>query len=118
LVQINISTRHGQISDETQATIIGKIEKLPRIFERVSRADVTIDLEKRDHPSVEIRASVDHSDGFVARADSGNVISVVESAVHKLEQQLRKHKEKYIARRGDTVRKAEPALQPDDDDLE
>ena len=36
MVQINISTRHGHISDETQEKINEKLEKLPRIYDRIS----------------------------------------------------------------------------------
>jgi len=113
-VQISISTRHGHISDETQALITGKIEKLPRIFERLSRAEVIVDLERRDAPEVEVNLSVQHSEGFVAKTGGPNLLAAIDAAIHKLEQQLRKHKEKYITRRTNTGKRAEPAATPAD----
>ena len=47
-VQIKIATRHGTLSGETQSKVIAKLERLPRIFERLSAIEVTVDLEHRD----------------------------------------------------------------------
>jgi putative sigma-54 modulation protein len=99
LVQINISTRHGHVSAETRQWITAKLEKLPRLFERLTAAQVIIDLEREENRKVEIRLSAEHADDFVATAESGDLLGLIDIAVRKLEQQLRKHKEKYIARR-------------------
>ena len=98
-VQINISTRHGHVSAETRQWITAKLEKLPRLYERLTAAQVTIDLEREDNRKVEMRLSAEHADDFVATAESGDLLGLIDTAVRKLEQQLRKHKEKYIARR-------------------
>ena len=47
-VQMNISIRHGHVSDATQAMIREKLEKLTRLYDRISAIEVTIDLEHRD----------------------------------------------------------------------
>jgi len=121
-VQTNISTRHGQISTTTQEKITSKLEKLTRIYDRVNSAEVTIDLEQEDAPKVEITLSVIHGDGFVATVDpsnfnSGNLMGQIDKAVHKLETQLRKHKEKYITRRS-SGRKTHEALESGEADTE
>ena len=53
-MQINISTRHGDLSDPAKQKIRDKVEKLGKFIERVSRIDVTVDLEKADVPAVDI----------------------------------------------------------------
>ncbi len=93
-MQIRISTRHGSVSDATQEKITAKVEKLTRFFERLSEISVTVDLEHRDAPSVDIRVSAEHKHDFVATAKSEELMAALDSALHKLEQQLRKYKEK------------------------
>jgi ribosome-associated translation inhibitor RaiA len=65
-VQINISARHGHLSAGTQEKITEKVEKLGRYFDRMTAILVTINLEHRESPQVEIRVSVEHSEALVA----------------------------------------------------
>ena len=101
-MQVNISARHGHLSADTQEKITEKVEKLRRLFDRVSAIEVTADLEHRESPSVEVRVSVEHTDDFVASGTAATVIAALDEVVHKVEQQLRKHKEK---RRGHRAQK-------------
>ena len=95
-VQISISTRHGRISDETHARIVEKIGKLERLSERLQTAEVTIDLERRDLPSVDLRVTAKQV--FVAASQKPELLAAVDEAVEKVEQQLRKHKDKLQER--------------------
>lgn len=98
-MQINISTRHGQLSAATQEKITEKVSKLTRYHERISAAVVTVDLNGEDHVAVEIQITVDRAGRFVASDNSGTLMTSVDASVHKLEQQLKKHKEKFTDRR-------------------
>ena len=93
-MQVNISARHGNLGSATQDKIIDKVDKLRRFFDRVTAIVVTVDLEHRDSPSVEIRVSAEHTTDFIAREEAGELFAGLDAAIHKLEQQLRKHKEK------------------------
>lgn len=97
-MQIEISIRHGHVSEETQATIEAKVEKLTRFFDRISAIEVTIDLEHPPTPSVDLRVSAKHKHDFVATQQSDNLMAAVDNVVEKMEQQLRKHKEKVQTR--------------------
>jgi len=97
-VQINISTRHGSVSDATREKIVEKVDKLTRYFERLTAIDVTVDLERRDEPSVDLRVSAEHKHDFVAEAQAGELLAALDLAIHKLEQQLRKYKQKIQER--------------------
>jgi putative sigma-54 modulation protein len=92
-VQINISIRHGHISDATEAVIREKLEKLTRLYDRVSAVELTADMEHRDQPTVDLKVSAKKHD-FVAVAQADNLLAALDDAVDKMEQQLRKHKEK------------------------
>ena len=93
-MQIRIATRHGTISGETQSKVIAKLERLPRIFERLSAIEVTVDLERRDEPAVDVRVSAEHKHDFVASHQGEELIGALDHVIHKLEQQLRKYKQK------------------------
>jgi len=97
-VQIRISTRHGSISDNTRARITAKVEKLARLFDRLSAIEVTIDLGHPDQRSVDLRVSAEHKHDFVATSQSEDLMGSIDQVTHKLEQQLRKYKEKIQAR--------------------
>ncbi len=100
-MQIRISTRHGNVSDATQEKITAKVERLGRIFDRLSEITVTVDLERRDAPSVDLRVSAEHKHDFVAAAQGEELMAALDLAMHKLEQQLRKYKEKIQGRHRD-----------------
>jgi putative sigma-54 modulation protein len=95
-VQIKISARHGHLSDATQDFIRDKTNKLLHIFQRLTMIDVTVDLQldEKDEKSVEFVVSAEHKHDFVARAKHKDILAAVELVLDKLEQQVRKYKEK------------------------
>ena len=93
MVQMNTSIRHGHVSDATQAVIREKLEKLTRLYDRISAIEITVDLEHRDQPAVDLKVSAKKHD-FVAAVQAENLLAAVDAAADKMEQQLRKHKEK------------------------
>jgi putative sigma-54 modulation protein len=93
-VQIQISTRHGHVSDDTQAKIQGKVERLSRYFERLTTIEVLLDMEHEGAPRVDVKVSAEHKHDFVATAAAENVLAAVDLVVEKMEQQLRKYKER------------------------
>ena len=93
-MQIKISARHGHLSDETQAKVQEKLEKLSRFYDRLTAIDVTVDLEHRDAPDVDLRVSADHKHDFVAVCRSMELMTSIDDVVEKMEQQLRKYKKK------------------------
>lgn len=92
-MQINISTRHGHLSGETQAKVVEKLEKLPRLYDRVTAIEAIVDLEHRESPGVELKISAKGKD-FVATSQTVDLLASVDDVIEKMEQQLRKHKDK------------------------
>ena len=74
-MQISISARHGDLSGATQEKINEKVAKLTRYFDRVTGIQVTVDLEHREAPLVEVCVSAEHTADFVA-SDSSRRASV------------------------------------------
>jgi putative sigma-54 modulation protein len=97
-VQVKISTRHGHLSAQTQAKIQEKVAKLTRFHDRVTMAEITVDLENEARPTAEIEISAEKAGRFVASEAGEQLMAVIDAVVHKVEQQLRKHKEKVTDR--------------------
>jgi putative sigma-54 modulation protein len=93
-VQINISARHGHLSPATQERMKEKVDAVRKFYDRLTSIQVIVDLSHKDSPSVEITANAEHHDTFVALSQSDSVLAALDGAVDKLEQQLRKHKER------------------------
>ncbi len=100
LVKIEISAKHGQMTDTVHQTIQKKVEKLPRYFDRTTGAVVLVDLANPDAPKVELKVSAEETEDFYAADSASNIISALDSVIHKVERQLRKHKEKLTDHRG------------------
>lgn len=115
-MQVSISARHGHLSAGTQERITEKVEKLRRLLDRVSAIQVTVDLEHEDSPAVELQVSAEHSEDFVATEQAATVYAALDGAIHKIEQQLRKHKEKRITGHRTPGRKQmEAGIEPEGD---
>jgi putative sigma-54 modulation protein len=113
-VQINISTRHGHVSESTQAALREKFERLNRLYDRVSSIELTIDLEHPDAPAVDLKVSAKKHE-FVATGQSDNLVASVDVVIEKMEQQLRKHKERVQDRhRGAGHRQTELPSAPEE----
>lgn len=119
-VQTTVTTRHGHLTETTQERVISKADKLQRFFDRLTAIEVIVDLKESSKPRVDIKVSAEHKHDFMAHHQSDNLMTSVESTVQKLEQQLKKYKQKLLDRHRDAeVKRIEPgANDPDTDDVE
>ena len=108
-MQVNVSARHGSLTTHDQEVIREKVEKVRRLYDRVNAIDVTVDFQHQEKPHVEINVSAEQSPDFVASAEATNVISALDSSIQKVEQQLRKHKEKLTGHKKAGVKHITPA---------
>lgn len=106
-MQVNISARHGHLSAESQEKIKDKVGKLQRFFDRVTAIEVTLNLEHNDSPEAEVSVSVEHKDRFIGTEKAGNLMAALDGAIRKVEQQLRKHKEKLKGHRSQHLGRVE-----------
>jgi putative sigma-54 modulation protein len=97
-VQIEISTRHGNLASDQQVYVREKAEKLLKYFARIMAIEVAVDHLKHEW-QVEILVSAEHKHDFVATEVGPTPQAAVDQCVHKIEQQLRKYKEKVQERR-------------------
>lgn len=98
-MQIQVQARHGSLADATRQKIADKVEKLGRFIERVSSIDVMVDLEKADQPIVEVVVATELKKDFRADYSSGDLWGCLDQTIDKIEQQMRKFKEKMTDHR-------------------
>ena len=112
-MQVSIAVRHGHLSEASQEKLKEKVEKIGRYFDRLMSIEVVVELKNEHIPEVEIMVSAEHKHDFVAHDKADKLFAAVDSAVQKIEQQLRKYKEKLQKRH----RKAEQRRQDHAEDL-
>ena len=106
-MQIEIATRHGVLGPVEQAYVQEKAEKLVKYFGRLMAVEVAVDHVKHAW-NVEIRVSAEHKHDFVAACRSMELMASIDDLIEKMEQQLRKYKQKVQDRhRGPGHRQAE-----------
>lgn len=99
-MQIAISTRHGSLGPDQQAYLHEKAEKLLKYFGRLMAIEVAVEHLKHAW-QVEILVSAEHKHDFVAVEQGPIPEAAMDLCVHKIEQQLRRYKERVQKHRGD-----------------
>ena len=112
-MQIEISTRHGHLSDGSQERIKAKAEKLLKIFDRLTAIEFILDLTDPANSRVDLKVSAEHKHDFVAHHESDNLMGSVDAVLHRLEQQLRKYKEKVQERHRNSDPRRRDAMSPE-----
>lgn len=99
-MQVAVTCKHGTISPDVQEYLRSKSEKLLNYFERVTSIHVTVSFDKT-RCRVEILVDAEHKHDFVAHDEGDQVTSTFDVVLHKMEQQIRKYKEKLQDHRGE-----------------
>ena len=89
-----ITGKHIEITDAIRTHAEEKTGKLPRYFSNINQVEVIIDGGNGGGPGVEIIARGEHSNVFIARESGEDMYACIDLAVHKLEKQLRRKKQK------------------------
>ena len=98
-MEIKVNAKNGDLTDSIKEMMRSKASKLPRFFDRTTGIQVLADLKNNDSPKVEIIVSAEETSDFFASDTGSNVIKALDSAISKVEQQLKKHKEKLTEHR-------------------
>jgi putative sigma-54 modulation protein len=90
----NIAGKHIEITDAIRAHAQEKTSKLPKFYNSINQVEVVIDGNDGGNISVEIIARGEHSNVFVVTEKGSDAYACIDVAVHKLERQLKRKKEK------------------------
>lgn len=99
-MQVQISTRHGSLERDQHDYIHAKAEKLLKYFNRLMAIEVATEHLKHSW-LVEILISAEHKHDFVAKEEGPTPESAMDACAHKIEQQLRRYKERVQDHKGD-----------------
>ncbi|RKY09946.1 MAG: ribosome-associated translation inhibitor RaiA [Planctomycetota bacterium] len=86
--------KHIEITEALRAHAQEKGEKLPRYYNSINHIEVVIEGNDGGKPSVEIIVHAEHSKDFVVKESGEDMYACIDVAMHKLERQLRRKKEK------------------------
>lgn len=111
-MEIKVTSRHGTIKAEAEEHIRRKSEKLLTYFERVTQIEITVDFE-HDDVKVELVVDTEHKHDFVASSEGDTVTTVFDATLSKMEQQIRRYKDKVQNHRRDTPMSGRPDLESD-----
>ncbi len=92
-MHVEITSRHGTLKDDVRAYMGEKVEKLLTYFERITHINVTVSFDN-SHAKVEILVDAEHKHDFVAHDKDDQAQIAFDKALHKIEQQIHKYKEK------------------------
>lgn len=92
-VLIDVTTRHGHISDGMRDYATKKAEKLTRFHDRISRIQVLLDDPKGER-EVEMIVHIDSGSTLVGKERAGAFHEAVDLLVEKMERQIKKDKER------------------------
>ncbi len=91
-MEINVTFRHSEPSSDIRQHILEKIQKLSKYFIKPTMAHVTLNTEGTRHTT---EISLSENDAvFNAHDTTHDIYSSVDSALDKIEVQLKKYKEK------------------------
>ncbi len=89
-----ITGKHIDITQAIRNHAEQKTSKLPKYYSSINQIEVILDGSSGGSTSVQIIARGEHSNIFIVNETDEDAYKCIDIAVHKLERQLRKKKEK------------------------
>ncbi|MBL7220691.1 MAG: ribosome-associated translation inhibitor RaiA [Phycisphaerae bacterium] len=92
-MNIVIEARHMEVTDSLRQYVESKAEKLPKYYDNLHSIEITLDMEA-DQPMTEILVHAGRKSTFVASARNEDMYACVDQCMHKIAEQLRRHKDR------------------------
>lgn len=86
--------KHIEITDAIRTHTRERVEKLPRYFNSITQIEVLVEGNAGVQQSVEVIVHAEHNERLIAKESGTDLYACIDLAIHKLEYQLRKIKEK------------------------
>ncbi|HEY3241777.1 MAG TPA: ribosome-associated translation inhibitor RaiA [Phycisphaerae bacterium] len=97
-MQLSVTGRHVEITDEVKRYAQDKALKLPKYFDRIQAIEIVLGHESGQF-SVEFIVNTEGRRLFVAHELGPDTFALIDAAVDKLERQLTRHKERVRNRK-------------------
>ncbi len=92
-MQIRVTGRHVNVTDDVRDYVQDKANKLPRFYDRIHAIEVVLGRESEQF-TAEMIVRADRKHTFVASETGPDTFALIDFLVEKLERQLTRHKEK------------------------
>jgi putative sigma-54 modulation protein len=89
-----ITGKHIEITEAIRTHAKDKADKLPRFFNQISHVEVVVDASSGKMTDVEVIVRAEHFPDVVASESGSDAYTCLDAAMHKMERQLKKIKEK------------------------
>jgi len=99
MVNVSVVARHMEVTEAMRSYAEEKVAKLPRLYNGLQSVVVTFDRDAGES-TLEIVATGKRKHVFVARHRDREMTACVDQCIHKLEEQLRRHKSRVRDRQG------------------
>ena len=96
-MQIHLTSRHLEMTDDIQTYIVKRAQKIEAIFNPIIDFQVVMEVEKNRYRT-EITLATRKAT-FHAQAETHDVFSSLDDVIDKIETQIRRHKERIKDRR-------------------
>ena len=98
-MNIVVHARHMEVTDSIRNYVESKVSKLPKFYDGIQSVEVILDVEA-DQSVVEIIITARRKNTFVATHRDADLYAGVDQALHKIANQLRRHKDRVRDRQG------------------
>ena len=97
-MNITVSGRHMEVTPALKSYAEQKAAKLGKYYDLIHDIEVIFDANK-DKTAVEMIATAEHKNTFVAKHHEGDAYACIDGCMHKLERQITEHKDKFRNRK-------------------
>jgi len=98
-VNIVVKAPHMSMTGSIRQHVESKVAKLTKFYDNVHSIEVILDMEAHK-PTVEMIATAGRKNTFVASHRDDDMYACIDQCLHKLSEQLRRHKDKVRDRKG------------------
>ncbi len=98
-MSVVVEARHMSLPEDLREYVETKAEKLSRYLADIQNTEVILDIEG-EKPVVEIVVTAERKATFVATCRDDDMHTAIDQCLHKIGEQLRRHKDKIRDRQG------------------
>ena len=98
-MNIVVTGRHMDVTGAIREYVQNKADKLPKYYDNITSIEVTLGMDG-DQPVAEIVVQATRKNTFVATHRDQDMYVAIDQCLHKISEQLRRHKDKVRDRQG------------------
>jgi len=88
-----------EVTNSLRQYVETKANKLPKFYDNLHSIEITLDMEA-DQPMVETIVHASRKSTFVASARNEDMYTCIDQCMHKITEQLRRHKDRIRGHHG------------------